>query len=290
MVGSPGSGKSMLAERLRGLLPPLDADELLRVACIASVAGERSVLAHGDTPPFRAPHHTTSAQALVGGGPRPRPGEVSLAHRGVLFLDELPEFSRAALEALREPIEAGIVRISRVREQVAYPAEFQLVAAMNPCPCGHLGDGSDRCRCAPGRIQQYRGRVSGPLLDRFDLQIEVPQISFRELSGEGSSVDSETVAAEVATARRRQIDRDGRLNARLDDATLWREVALTGDTRALLGRAVEQWRLSARGTVRVLKVARTVADLAGERAVGGVHLAEALQLRCLDRDPAPLAP
>lgn len=287
MVGSPGSGKSMLAERLRGLLPPLEWDELLRVACIASVAGVRSVLANGNAPPFRAPHHTTSAYALVGGGPRPRPGEVSLAHRGVLFLDELPEFSRGALEALREPIEAGVVRISRVREQVAYPAEFQLVAAMNPCPCGHLGDGSDRCRCAPGRIQQYRGRVSGPLLDRFDLQIEVPQVSFQELTGKASAVDSEAVAAEVATARQRQIERHGQLNARLDDASLWRDVELRGDTRALLRRAVKQWRLSARGTVRVLKVARTVADLSGERWVAAPHLAEALQLRCLDRSAAP---
>lgn len=282
MIGPPGSGKSMLAERLRGLLPPLAWDEFLRVASIASVAGERVVLANGDAPPFRAPHHTTSAQALVGGGTRPRPGEVSLAHRGVLFLDELPEFSRASLEALREPIESGIVRISRVREQVCYPAEFQLVAAMNPCPCGHRGDGTDRCRCQPARVHQYLGRVSGPLLDRFDLQIEVPQVSLQALTEPASSETTAELAGRVAAARNRQTERHGMLNARLDDATLWRSIELGPDTRDLLKRTVEHWQLSARSTVRVLKVARTVADLAGDERVAAPHLSEAIKLRCLD--------
>src|SRR5690606_37519639 len=162
LAGPPGSGKSMLAERFRGLLPPLDLKEMLLVASIASVAGDRAMLENGLRPPFRAPHHTASAAALVGGGGRPQPGEISLAHRGVLFLDELPEFSRGALEALREPLEAGVARISRVRDHVEFPAEFQLIAAMNPCPCGYRGDGTDRCRCSPARVEQYRARISGP--------------------------------------------------------------------------------------------------------------------------------
>jgi len=283
MLGPPGSGKSMLAERLRGLLPPLRKEEMLRVASIGSVAGDTSALAFAGQPPFRSPHHTTSAQALVGGGSRPRPGEVSLAHRGVLFLDELPEFSRAALEALREPIESGVVRISRVREQITFPAEFQLIAAMNPCPCGYMGDGTDRCSCSLTRLQQYRGRVSGPLLDRFDLHIEVGQISFVDLTSQSCSGESTTLSQCVAAARRRQLDRNGVLNARLLDADLWDIVALQPDSTTLLKEAVNKWRLSARSTVRVLKVARTIADLASSDELASSHLAEALQLRCLDR-------
>jgi magnesium chelatase family protein len=283
MIGPPGSGKSMLAERLRGLLPPLTWDELLRVASIASVAGQPAGFDAGRAPPFRAPHHTCSAQALVGGGNRPRPGEVSLAHRGVLFLDELPEFARGALEALREPIEAGVARISRVREQVVFPAEFQLVAAMNPCPCGYLGDGTERCCCPPGRVQQYRSRISGPLLDRFDLHIEVAQVGFKALLGSAPGGASEPLRAAVAAARAQQLERDGSLNARLADAAMWVSVSLDSETRELLKRAVKQWRLSARSTVRILKVARTIADLDGRAAVASSDLGEALQLRCLDR-------
>ena len=286
MIGPPGSGKSMLAERLRGLLPSLNWDELLRVASIASVAGQAASFDTGRAPPFRAPHHTCSAQALVGGGARPRPGEVSLAHRGVLFLDELPEFSRAALEALREPIESGLVRISRVRQQIAFPAQFQLVAAMNPCPCGYLGDGTDRCCCPASRVQQYRSRISGPLLDRFDLHIEVAQVGFKALLEDAEGGTSERLRAQVAAARARQEARDGSLNARLADAALWEALALAGDARGLLKRAVRQWRLSARSTVRILKVARTVADLDGRAGVTAADLSEALQLRCLDRRPA----
>ena len=283
MVGPPGSGKSMLAERLRGLIPPLDWEDALCVASIASVAGERSALADGIDPPFRAPHHTTSAQALVGGGARPRPGEVSLAHRGVLFLDELPEFSRVALEALREPMESGVVRISRVREQIAFPARFQLIAAMNPCPCGYLGDGTDRCRCSLTRLQQYQGRVSGPLLDRFDLHIEVPQVSFGELASSSGGSASAELGKRIAAARDRQLARDGCLNSQLDDSAVWRAVPLDRDGLNLLKQAVRKWQLSARGTVRVLKCARTIADLEDCEKPEVAHLAEALQMRCLDR-------
>jgi magnesium chelatase family protein len=283
MTGPPGSGKSMLAERLSGLLPPLPREDMLRVASIASVAGEPSAANPTQWPPFRAPHHTSSAAALVGGGGRPRPGEISLAHRGVLFLDELPEFGRDALEALREPLESGVARISRVREQIAFPAEFQLVAAMNPCPCGYRGDGTDRCKCSPWRLEQYAGRISGPLLDRFDLHIDVPRVSFDDIADPATPGESAAIRASVTRARERQIARAGKLNARLDARALWRVVTLDRAERALLKRAADRFGLSARGTLRVLKVARTIADLAASDGVAGEHLAEALQLRCRDR-------
>jgi magnesium chelatase family protein len=283
MIGPPGSGKSMLAERLGGLLPPLRHDEMLRVASIASVAGELRAATPTLAPPFRAPHHTTSAQALVGGGTRPRPGEVSLAHRGVLFLDELPEFSRGALEALREPLESGVARISRVHEQLAFPAEFMLVGAMNPCPCGFRGDGTDRCHCSPGKLEHYSGRISGPLLDRFDLHIEVPRVPFEDLAEPATHGESAALREQVEHARSVQLARGGKLNSRLDARALWRAVTLGTAERALLKRAADRWQLSARGSLRVLKVARTIADLAGSEAVGAEHVAEALQLRCRDR-------
>jgi len=283
MIGPPGSGKSMLAERLAGLLPPLAYTDMLHVASIASVAGELTTAEPTLTPPFRAPHHTTSAQALVGGGTRPRPGEISLAHRGVLFLDELPEFSRTALEALREPLESGVARISRVHEQLAFPAEFQLVAAMNPCPCGFRGDGTDRCHCSPGRLEQYAGRISGPLLDRFDLHIEVPRVAFADIAEPSATNESAQVRDAVTAARAMQLERGGRLNARLDARGLWRVVKLGAEQRELLKRAADRWQLSARSSLRVLKVARTIADLAGSAHVTPEHVAEALQLRCRDR-------
>jgi len=283
MIGPPGSGKSMLAERLGGLLPPLTHEEMLRVASIASVAGEHGATQPTLSPPFRAPHHTTSAQALVGGGTRPRPGEISLAHRGVLFLDELPEFARGALEALREPLESGVARISRVHEQLAFPAEFMLVAAMNPCFCGFLGDGTDRCKCTPYKLEQYRSRISGPLLDRFDLHVEVPRVSFTDIAEHTERSESTALREGVVAARATQLDRGGRLNARLDSRALWRVVKLGAEQRALLKRAADRWQLSARSSLRVLKVARTIADLEQSAAVTTAHVAEALQLRCRER-------
>jgi magnesium chelatase family protein len=284
MIGPPGSGKSMLAERMSGLLPPLAHDEMLRVASIASIAGELRAAQPTSAPPFRAPHHTTSAQALVGGGSRPRPGEISLAHRGVLFLDELPEFSRGALEALREPLESGVARISRVHEQLAFPAEFMLVGAMNPCFCGYLGDGTDRCKCTPSKLDHYRGRISGPLLDRFDLHIEVPRVSFAEIAEPAERGESAQLREAVVGSRDVQLARSGRLNARLDPRELWRVATLGKNERALLKRAADRWRLSARSSLRVLKVARTIADLAQSDTLTTQHVGEALQLRCRDRE------
>lgn len=284
MVGPPGSGKSMLAARLAGLLPALDDDELLSVASIASVAGDDTVLANGRARPFRAPHHTTRAAALVGGGAHPRPGEISLAHEGVLFLDELPEFPRPALEALREPLETGRVAISRLGHRVDYPARFQLLAAMNPCPCGYRGDGTDRCRCGHARVQAYRNRISGPLLDRFDLHIEVPQLPWTELAAERMAPTAVELAAEVERARAVQRAR-GSLNARLGERAVWEAIEPDRGARRLLGEAQERWRLSARSVVRILKLTRTLADLAGRAQPGVDEMSEALGLRFLDRPP-----
>ncbi|HEY5623504.1 MAG TPA: YifB family Mg chelatase-like AAA ATPase [Gammaproteobacteria bacterium] len=283
MIGPPGAGKSMLAQRLPGLLPPLGVEEILEVACIASVAGRPSAEITSMQRPFRAPHHSASSIALVGGGGKPRPGEISLAHRGVLFLDEFPEFQRGALEALREPLESGTVTIARAAECATYPASFQLVAAMNPCPCGYLGDGSDRCTCSEIRVQCYRSRLSGPLLDRFDIHVALERVSIAGIADAEPDSTSAQVAAHVDAARKRQLGLHGCLNARLDDRRIWRDVRLGREQRRLLVKASDRWRLSARSCTRIVKVARTIADLDAAADVAVEHVAEAIQLRCLDR-------
>jgi magnesium chelatase family protein len=295
-MGPPGTGKSMLAQRLPGLLPTLSPDEALDVASIASVSARGFDPDHYGRRPFRAPHHTASASAIIGGGPRARPGEVSLAHRGVLFLDEIPEFNRRVLESLREPLETGVVAISRAAYQVDYPARFQLVAAMNPCPCGYLGEPSGRCRCAPPEIARYRARISGPLLDRIDLRVEIPALPSEELLGERAPADaaltSACAARLVRNAREIQRRRAGKLNVELSGSEIEDLCRLDRKSRLLLGQARARFTLSARGIHRVLRVALTIADMAiaesadrknesgpQDCSIGPVHLAEALQLR-----------
>lgn len=284
MIGPPGCGKSMLAQRLPGLLPPLCAAEALEAAAIASVSAAGFRHESLTERPFRAPHHSSSAPALVGGGVRARPGEISLAHHGVLFLDELPEFARPVLEALREPLETGAVAVARAALTVQYPAEFQLVAAMNPCPCGGLGDPAARCRCTPATVQRYRSRVSGPLLDRLDLHVEMPRVGAEELdSAPGARAGSAAAAAAVARARELQRARQGTCNARLADAEVRRWCVPDEPGRQVLEVAMRQRRFSARARQRVLKVARTIADLDGRPAIGAREVSEAVMLRCLDR-------
>ncbi|WP_461482819.1 YifB family Mg chelatase-like AAA ATPase [Porticoccus sp.] len=275
--GPPGTGKTMLASRLPSILPPLSADELLEVAAIHSVAGLglRSALSQ---PPFRSPHHTASATALVGGGSVPRPGEISLAHHGVLFLDELPEFPRKVLEVLREPLESGEIMISRVQAQTRYPARFQLVAAMNPCPCGYQG--SERCRCTPDQVRRYREKISEPLLDRVDLQVDVPALPSKELmQGNPESERSDVVRQRVTLARDKQRQRNNVLNSQLSSQQLQRYCPLQADQKQLLQRASERMDLSARAIHRVLKVARTIADLESSETIEVTHLSEALSYR-----------
>jgi magnesium chelatase family protein len=284
LIGPPGSGKSMLAQRLPGLLPPMSEDEAIEAAAVRSLSLQGFRIEGWQRRPFRAPHHTASAVALVGGGGRPRPGEISLAHHGVLFLDELPEFNREVLEVLREPLESGCIVISRAARQAEFPARFQLVAAMNPCPCGHLGDNQGRCRCPPERVSAYRSRVSGPLLDRIDLHVEVGRVSLEEISNAARPEPSAAVAARVAAARERQWRRQSRPNARLDATSALAETCgVEAAALGVLGRAMRQLGLSARAYHRVLRVSRTIADLAASEAVRSEHVAEAISLRQLDR-------
>jgi magnesium chelatase family protein len=282
MIGPPGAGKTLLAQRLPGLLPPLTEPEVLEVASLESAAGRRPSI--GGRRPFRNPQHTASVAALIGGGAL-RPGELSLAHLGVLFLDELPEFPRNALEALREPLESGAVVISRLKRTCEFPAKFQLIAAMNPCPCGYAGDSRGRCHCTADQIARYRNRISGPLIDRIDIHIELMALPVEHLMGEAreEAESSAVVAQRVAAARELQLKRQGRLNARLTPTEITRYCALARDSRALLSTAIARLGLSARAYHRVLKVARTCADLRGDADIRMMDAAEAVMLRALDR-------
>jgi magnesium chelatase family protein len=282
MIGPPGTGKSMLAARFPGILPPMSESEALEVAAVHSVSTSGFDASRWRERPFRAPHHSASGAALVGGGSVPRPGEISLAHHGVLFLDELPEFDRDVLESLREPIESGRVAISRAARQIQFPARFQLLAAMNPCPCGHCGDRSGRCRCSPERIARYRGRVSGPLADRIDIKLEVPAPREAELMAPVPTESSGAIAARVAQARAVQMVRQGKPNALLASREIDRHCAIGREATELLRHALARLLLSARAYHRVLRVGRSIADLAGTAAISAEHVAEAIQYRRLD--------
>jgi magnesium chelatase family protein len=287
MIGPPGSGKTMLAQRIPSILPPLGFEEAVEITKIYSVAGllDKEEILVG-TRPFRAPHHTISDAGLVGGGQTPRPGEISLAHNGVLFLDELPEFHKNALEALRQPLENGAVTITRASITASFPARFMMVAAMNPCPCGYHGDPSRQCRCSPKQIRQYQAKLSGPLLDRIDIHILVPSVRYRELTGPYSGESSEVVAERVLGARKKQQQRmagqELSCNARLSDRQISEFCVLDDDSHRLIEMAMERLGLSARAFTRILKVARTIADLEDCETIESRHVAEAIQYRTLD--------
>jgi magnesium chelatase family protein len=281
-IGPPGTGKSMLAQRLGGILPPMDDDEALASAALQGLAAPGFDGSSFGRRPFRAPHHSASAVALVGGGSPPRPGEISLAHGGVLFLDELPEFPRAGLEALREPLETGYITISRAARQAGFPARFQLVAAMNPCPCGYQGafaTTGKACRCTPDAVARYQAKLSGPLLDRIDMQVEVLAVPGEQLLAGADGEASAVVAARVAQARRRQVQRQGAPNAAIDAGRVDAHCALDATTARFAQAAAHRLGWSGRSLHRTLKLARTIADLAGAERIATAHVAEALQLK-----------
>ena len=283
-IGPPGTGKSMLARRLTGILPSMSEQEALETAAVHSILGRELDLQDWRVRPFRAPHHTASAAALVGGGADPRPGEISRAHNGVLFLDELPEFNRRVLESLREPMEAGFIAIARAGRQAEFPARFQLVAAMNPCPCGYLGDPHGDCGCSAERVRNYRSKISGPLLDRIDIHMPVqrpPKESLRPGTSPGES--SKEVAARVQAARDIQLERAGLCNSQLEGDKLFEHCRLTPQGWQLLEKAMDSFAMSARSQQKVLKLARTIADLKNEERILPRHVGEALSLRQLDR-------
>ena len=283
MAGPPGTGKSMLAARFPGLLPPMSDAEALESAALHSLSSGGFRLEHFRQRPYRAPHHSASSAALVGGGSDPRPGEISLAHHGVLFLDELPEFQRGVLETLRGPLESGQVAISRAARQADFPARFQLIAAMNPCPCGYLGHFNGRCRCTPDQIARYRGRISGPLLDRIDMHVEVPAVAQEDLLRQAAGEASAKVRERVEAAHRLQIERQGKSNSGLGTREIDRWCRPDAPGEALLRQAISRLGLSARAYHRVLKLARTIADLDRSESIGVTHVAEAIQYRKLDR-------
>lgn len=285
MIGPPGTGKSMLAARLPTLLPPLTSAEAIELASVLSI-NQSTPLTQYPQRPFCNPHHTASAVALVGGGSQPTPGEISLAHHGVLFLDELPEFQRHALEVLREPLETGTIRISRACAQVEYPAQFQLVAAMNPCPCGFFGqtqDSAQSCRCSPDQVRRYRHKISGPLIDRIDLHVPILPLQKGELYGQVQGETSARVQARVTAARERQMDRQGGLNQQLQGQELHRHCALSHKQQQLMENAMLRLGLSARAVQKVVRSARTIADLSDQAVISDSHLAEAFSYRVLDR-------
>lgn len=289
MLGPPGSGKTMLSKRLPTILPPMTFEEALETTKIHSVAGllknGQSLLA---TRPFRSPHHTISDVALIGGGQTPKPGEVSLAHHGILFLDELPEFKRNVLEVLRQPIESGVVTVSRAAATVTYPAQFVLMAALNPCPCGHFGDSMHQCTCTPVMINRYRAKISGPLMDRIDIHTDVPAVPYKELSNDCSGEKSEDIRQRVIDARERQLKRfmNDKIfaNGQMKTRHMKKYCRLTEDAHSLLSAALQKFGLSARAYTRILKVSRTIADLDSSENIGNHHVAEAIQYRTLDRE------
>lgn len=278
MMGPPGTGKSMLSQRLPGILPPLTEDELVEVWALRSLLPNHQQQLDSNRP-FRSPHHSASAAAMVGGGSDPRPGEISLAHHGVLFLDELPEFDRKVLEVLREPLENGEIHISRAARQAVYPAKFQLVAAMNPCPCGYLGHPVKPCRCTPESVARYRSKISGPLLDRIDLTIEVPSLSAAELMQQEAGESSASVLERVIAARDKQYARQGKVNAALSVSELDSQARIQKEAQEALGGLLEKLSLSARSFHRIMRVARTLADLAGDEEVGRSHVMKAIGFR-----------